>query len=90
MSFSSDPGKNEEKVGARVVAYLQIPEKIALIRTILEVSVALAGFASIVVLVRRGPSGRWSKADVDRYFGMVSTESPGPKLQVSVGSCFSR
>ena len=27
VSFSSDPGKNEEKVGARVVAYLQIPKK---------------------------------------------------------------
>ena len=33
MKSSSDPGKNEEKVGTRVVEYLQIPEKIALIRT---------------------------------------------------------
>ena len=36
VRFSSDPGKNEEKVGTRVVEYLQIPEKLALIRTILN------------------------------------------------------
>ena len=36
MSFGSDPGKIEERGGRRVVEYLQIPEKIALIRTLLD------------------------------------------------------
>jgi len=54
VSFSSDPGKNEEKVGARVVAYLQIPEKIALIRTILGPKIAGVGwlvFQSLIPFV---------------------------------------
>ena len=43
--------------------------------TFAEISVALAGFANIVVLFRRGRFGRSRKADVDRYFGRVVTAS---------------
>jgi hypothetical protein len=36
-----------------------------------EVSVALAGFASIVVLFKRQSSGRWHPDDANRFVGMV-------------------
>ena len=45
VRFSSDPGKNEEMVGTRVVEYLQIPEKRALILTCIILFVEGEGLA---------------------------------------------
>ncbi len=36
-----------------------------------QVAVALAGFSAIVVLFGRGESGRWRRAQADRFHGMV-------------------
>lgn len=36
-----------------------------------EIAVALAGFAAIVVLFKRDDSGRWKRADADRFNGML-------------------
>lgn len=36
-----------------------------------EVAVALAGFAAIVVVLKRGSGGRWRAADADQFHGMI-------------------
>lgn len=36
-----------------------------------EVAIALAGFSAIVVVLKRGVSGRWLPSDADRFHGMV-------------------
>lgn len=36
-----------------------------------EVSVALAGFAAIIVVLRRGNEGKWTEASADQFHGMV-------------------
>jgi len=36
-----------------------------------EVSVAIAGFAAIVVIFKRGDSGHWRASDADRFNGML-------------------
>ena len=39
--------------------------------TLAEVSVAMAGFSSIVVMFKRRESETWRKADADRFNGMI-------------------
>ncbi len=36
-----------------------------------EISVALAGFAAIIVVLKRGNSGKWNAASADQFHGMV-------------------
>ena len=36
-----------------------------------EVAIALAGFSAIVVVLKRGEAGSWSRVDADRFIGMV-------------------
>lgn len=37
-----------------------------------EISVALAGFAAVVVLFRRDDAGRWAASHADRFHGMIT------------------
>lgn len=39
--------------------------------TLAEVAIALAGFSAIVVVLRRGNDGKWSRRDADQFHGMV-------------------
>jgi hypothetical protein len=39
--------------------------------TLVEISVALAGFSAIVVLFKRSDSGKWNATDADRFNGML-------------------
>lgn len=39
--------------------------------TLAEVSVAMAGFSSIVVMFKRREAETWRKADADRFHGMI-------------------
>ena len=36
-----------------------------------EVAIALAGFSAIVVVLKRGEAGTWTRVDADRFIGMV-------------------
>ena len=40
-------------------------------QTLAEVSIAMAGFSSIVVMFKRRESDTWRKEDADRFHGMV-------------------
>ena len=47
------------------------PNETSLLLSLAQVAVTLAGFSAIVVLFGRGDSGRWRRAQADRFHGMV-------------------
>ncbi len=46
-------------------------EQTDILLALAEVAVALAGFSAIVVVLKRGVTGQWTRHDADRFHGMI-------------------